>query len=530
MLDRTQALIQVPWSHVFSSSRVPILVVLGGAGLLCLNLLTLALFKSAFSSSKFPSGAQGKLPLPTSTCFQRREQPYPQWTFVPPRRGPAHTDRGGCPPSGAWALFSRQVSCFPALSPATFRGSTACGQNPLFVACPEDGTMGSDTSSFQPQRLGASPAGVVSGPRYFLQDSFDSDETTADATQASDSCEVHRLRPRRDSPARGSVALQRAVRREVPGKVSIGATSRSKRLSGAKPSFSSTGEGIVTCALCHEKGPCSPWFVKGAWSRKLRTNPGAPSVADQHHWERLSRAKSWERASSHPICSQCRRWAYDLGHRGQFRAPRQDAQSLLEDSPWESLQAIIEKEPSMQLLPKSAPLLAWIEQHESDFAEGSLAHWLAFRIATCLEEDIEDAHGIHCAAAQLRKLQTPQQKQRFRFISANVTSHRREIQTWITDQRPSAFGLQELHLSLFGGFPTKKHLKPMGSRRSAERAKPIKRKVDMHRHSDMQAACFHSRGMHRSWFGFRIALRRTLVQPQGARMHFSNVSDRKSPT
>ena len=55
----------------------------------------------------------------------------------------------------------------------------------------------------------------------------------------------------------------------------------------------------------------------------------------------------------------------------------------------------------------------------------------------------------------------------------------------------------------------------MGSRRSAERAKPIKRKVDMHKHSDMQAACFHSRGMHRSWFGFRIALRRTLVQPQG---------------
>ena len=100
----------------------------------------------------------------------------------------------------------------------------------------------------------------------------------------------------------------------------------------------------------------------------------------------------------------------------------------------------------MQLLPKSAPLLAWIEQHESDFAEGSLAHWLAFRIATCLEEDIEDAHGIHCAAAQLRKLQAPQQKQSFSFISANVTSHRREIQTWITDQKPSAFGLQELHL------------------------------------------------------------------------------------
>ena len=69
----------------------------------------------------------------------------------------------------------------------------------------------------------------------------------------------------------------------------------------------------------------------------------------------------------------------------------------------------------------------------------------------------------------------------------------------------------------------------MGSRRSAERAKPIKRKVDMHRHSDIHADCFHSRGMHRSWFGFRMALQRTLVQPRGARMHFSKVSDRKSP-
>ena len=55
----------------------------------------------------------------------------------------------------------------------------------------------------------------------------------------------------------------------------------------------------------------------------------------------------------------------------------------------------------------------------------------------------------------------------------------------------------------------------MGSRRSAERAKPIKEKVDMHRHSDVHEDCFHSRGMHRSWFGFRIALQRTLVQPRG---------------
>ena len=169
-----------------------------------------------------------------------------------------------------------------------------------------------------------------------------------------------------------------------------------------------------------KKSTCRTWFVKGAWSRKLRTNPGAPSEEDQHHWERLSRAKSWERASHHLICSQCRRWAYDLGNRGQVRASRQHPQSFLEESPWESLQAILEKEPSMQLLPKSAPLLAWIEQHESDFAEGSLAHWLAFRIATCLEEDIEDAHGIHCAAAQLRKLQAPQQKQSFSFISATL--------------------------------------------------------------------------------------------------------------
>ena len=43
--------------------------------------------------------------------------------------------------------------------------------------------------------------------------------------------------------------------------------------------------------------------------------------------------------------------------------------------------------------------------------------------------------------------------------------------------------------------------------------KPIKEKVDMHRHSDIHEDCFHSRGMQRSWFGFRIALQRALVQP-----------------
>ena len=212
MLDRTQALIQVPWAHLFSSSHVPILVVLGGAGLLCLNLLTLALFKSALSSSNLPFGAQGTFPLPTSTCFQRREQPSPQWTFVPPRRGPAHTDRGGCPPSGSWASFSRQVSCFPALSPVAYRGGRACGQNPLFAAYPEDGTTASSTRSFQPQRLGVPPAGEVSGPRYFFRDSFDLDETATVATQVSESGEVRRLTPRRDSPTRGSVALKRVVR------------------------------------------------------------------------------------------------------------------------------------------------------------------------------------------------------------------------------------------------------------------------------------------------------------------------------
>ena len=43
--------------------------------------------------------------------------------------------------------------------------------------------------------------------------------------------------------------------------------------------------------------------------------------------------------------------------------------------------------------------------------------------------------------------------------------------------------------------------------------KPIKEKVDTHRHSDIHEDCFHSRGMQRSWFGFRIALQRALVQP-----------------
>ncbi|CAE7252271.1 unnamed protein product, partial [Symbiodinium sp. CCMP2456] len=100
----------------------------------------------------------------------------------------------------------------------------------------------------------------------------------------------------------------------------------------------------------------------------------------------------------------------------------------------------------MQMLPKSAQLLEWIEQHEKGFLEGTMEYWVAYRIATCLEENLEDAQGIISAVSQLSKTKAPQGKQTLRFLSANVTSHRREIQTWISEQRPDAFALQELHL------------------------------------------------------------------------------------
>ncbi|CAE7776131.1 unnamed protein product, partial [Symbiodinium necroappetens] len=114
--------------------------------------------------------------------------------------------------------------------------------------------------------------------------------------------------------------------------------------------------------------------------------------------------------------------------------------------PWPQLLELLELEPSHTMLPKSSQLLAWIETHEKAFEEGSLEHWIAYRIATCLEQELEDAEGVRTVAAQLQIPRKQNGRGDFCFLVANITTHRREIHTWIGQQSADAFAIQETHL------------------------------------------------------------------------------------
>ncbi|CAE7580166.1 unnamed protein product, partial [Symbiodinium sp. KB8] len=94
----------------------------------------------------------------------------------------------------------------------------------------------------------------------------------------------------------------------------------------------------------------------------------------------------------------------------------------------------------------SDELLEWIEEHEKAFVEGSLEHWVAYRIATCLEEELENAEAIRTVAAQLQIPRKQTERRNFCFLVANITTHRCEIHTWIGQQGGDVFAFQETHL------------------------------------------------------------------------------------
>ena len=298
-------------------------------------------------------------------------------------------------------------------------------------------------------RCGDAPraAPLLSGPKFFpLLGGSDAADEGAEGEL--NPCLGQGCPPSQSSQARSRRAPAKGLRRKCDPDAMSASFSTMAGLSGqGKGSQLQDPEasGSPACALCHAPGPVRRWIVKGAWSRKVSSLLRASSALEPSHADKVKTAGQWGRNTVHLVCSDCRRWATDLG---KISGPgsHQGVSAQAQRDRWADLQAILENDPKMQMLPKSAALLAWVEQHEPGLVEGTLEHWVAFRIASCLEEDLEDAWGIHCAAAQLRQMQTPQQQRSFGFLVANVTSHRREIQTWISERGPSAFGLQELHL------------------------------------------------------------------------------------
>ena len=58
--------------------------------------------------------------------------------------------------------------------------------------------------------------------------------------------------------------------------------------------------------------------------------------------------------------------------------------------PWETLAAILEKMPAMNLMAQQAELLDWLEQHQDSHEEGTLEYWIMDRLANLLADGEDD--------------------------------------------------------------------------------------------------------------------------------------------
>ena len=195
------------------------------------------------------------------------------------------------------------------------------------------------------------------------------------------------------------------------------------------------------CELCDLAPSSHAWVVKGGWLRKAR-NRAKSSGEDLKQSSPLQLAANWRQGTSHHLCPGCKVWAFEIASAGANSTQN----SATSQEPWAQLAEILTPEPAQAMLPKSSQLLEWIEEHEKAFVEGSLEHWVAYRIATCLEEELEDAEAIRTVAAQLQIPRKQTGRRDFCFLVANITTHRREIHTWISQQGGDVFALQETHL------------------------------------------------------------------------------------
>ena len=79
--------------------------------------------------------------------------------------------------------------------------------------------------------------------------------------------------------------------------------------------------------------------------------------------------------------------------------------------------------------------------------EGTLGHWVAYRIMTCLESREEDTIGILAAVEEVVLQQRrPTGAHEFVLLQANVTTYRQEVKQWLLAQTWGAACLQETHV------------------------------------------------------------------------------------
>ena len=92
--------------------------------------------------------------------------------------------------------------------------------------------------------------------------------------------------------------------------------------------------------------------------------------------------------------------------------------------PWVALRSLLQTPPASDLQSKEAQLLQWVESQEDALVEGTLGHWVAYRIMTCLESREEDTIGILAAVEEVVLQQRrPTGAHEFVLLQANVTTY-----------------------------------------------------------------------------------------------------------
>eukprot|EP00439_Symbiodinium_sp_Y106_P006943 s5470_g1.t1 len=90
--------------------------------------------------------------------------------------------------------------------------------------------------------------------------------------------------------------------------------------------------------------------------------------------------------------------------------------------------SLLQTPPASDLQSKEAQLLQWVESQEEALVEGTLGHWVAYRIMTCLESREEDTIQILAAVEEVVLQQRrPTGAHEFVLLQANVTTYRQEV-------------------------------------------------------------------------------------------------------
>ena len=138
---------------------------------------------------------------------------------------------------------------------------------------------------------------------------------------------------------------------------------------------------------------------------------------------------------------------YQSLSRGERRSVSQEGRRGPTRRDWCRLSDIIVQELKECLQAKSAQLLEWIEEFETQLEPDTLGYWVANRIPECLEAEEEDSIGLLACVEDLKlQVSQPSNIGVCTLVQANVTNYRAEVKQWLVTNQCQVTCVQETHV------------------------------------------------------------------------------------